>query len=177
MLYVFMGPSGSGKTSIVNRLCEVYGYTTVESYTTRCPRYKGERGHIFISKEQYDTLRNKIAPVYYSGDYYTLTKEQLESCDLVVLEPSAVEDLKKNHIPYKVVYIEISKEERISRMKQRGDNEKKIRQRLEEDGKIFGDTIPRDVTFQNGGLLENVVMGINHYIKRDKAYKAEKEIE
>ena len=53
---LLVGPSGSGKTSIANALCRNHGLKAVESYTTRPPRYDGERGHTFISDEAFDTI-------------------------------------------------------------------------------------------------------------------------
>lgn len=55
-IYLIVGPSGSGKTTIANELKATYGYKAVESYTTRPPRYEGERGHIFVSDEEFDAL-------------------------------------------------------------------------------------------------------------------------
>lgn len=172
MLYVFMGPSGSGKTTIVGELCRRYGYKTVESYTTRAPRIEDEQGHIFVSKAEYDALENKVASVCYSGDYYTLTKDQLDECDLVVLEPSAVDDLKRNHIAFKVIYIDVSEKERTVRMKRRKDTSEKIQQRLKEDRKVFEGNIPKDIVFTNQGNLENTVIEIRRYLKNENSIKS-----
>ena len=59
-LFLFVGKSASGKTTIVNLLEKTYGYKAVESYTTRKPRYDGERGHIFISEGDFDNLKNLV---------------------------------------------------------------------------------------------------------------------
>ena len=35
---LFIGPSGSGKTTVAEYLVKHYGFTQIESYTTRAPR-------------------------------------------------------------------------------------------------------------------------------------------
>ena len=52
-IYLIVGKSGSGKTTLVNELRK-YGYTSVESYTTRPKRFKNETGHTFITEEEFD---------------------------------------------------------------------------------------------------------------------------
>ena len=42
------GESGSGKTTIADILSKKYGLSSIQSYTTRKPRYLGETGHTFI---------------------------------------------------------------------------------------------------------------------------------
>ncbi len=46
IIICLVGESGSGKSTIAE-LLEKEGYNYIKSYTTRKPRYKGERGHIF----------------------------------------------------------------------------------------------------------------------------------
>ena len=39
-----VGKSGTGKSTLVNKLKFKYNLTSVESYTTRPPRYENEQG-------------------------------------------------------------------------------------------------------------------------------------
>ena len=57
-LIVLCGKSGCGKTTIASLLQEKYNLKVIQSYTTRPPRYKNEEGHIFISKEEFDNLKD-----------------------------------------------------------------------------------------------------------------------
>ena len=52
-IYLIVGKSGSGKTTLVEAL-KKYGYTSIESYTTRPKRFEGETGHTFITEEEFD---------------------------------------------------------------------------------------------------------------------------
>ena len=56
-IFLIIGRSGSGKSTIVDELCKRYGYTSVESYTTRPPRGPSEGGHIFVAKDTFDELK------------------------------------------------------------------------------------------------------------------------
>ena len=53
-IFLIMGASGSGKTTITEQLEQRYGLTSIQSYTTRAARYVGEKGHIFVSDEEFD---------------------------------------------------------------------------------------------------------------------------
>ena len=55
-IFLIVGCSGSGKTTITEQLEMKYGLKSIQSYTTRPPRYDGEIGHTFISTEEFDKL-------------------------------------------------------------------------------------------------------------------------
>lgn len=64
-LYCVVGESGSGKDTIVNYMCNRYGYTKVISNTTRPIRTNDENdklNHIFSNVEQYlqDKENNEV---------------------------------------------------------------------------------------------------------------------
>lgn len=140
MLYVIVGRSGSGKTVVTEALCKEFGYKTVWSYTTRPKRKPNEEGHIFISKAQYDALEDKIAPVCYKGDYYCSTRSQLLNSDIYVAEPSAIDELLKEKIPFEVICFRVKEETSIERMRNRGNSEKQIEERVKTDRVVFSET-------------------------------------
>ena len=65
-LVLFVGRSASGKTTIANMFAE-NGYSQIASYSTRPPRYKGEKEHTFITEEEYDQLEDIMAETHYNG--------------------------------------------------------------------------------------------------------------
>lgn len=140
MLYVIMGRSGSGKTTVSEALSERYGLKPVWSYTPRPKRSPDEKGHIFVTQEEYDNLQNKIAPVFYSGNHYCTTREQLLQSDLFVAEPSVVPELIKANVPFVVICLKISEEVAIERMRKRGNTEEFIKYRTEVDREVFNET-------------------------------------
>ena len=49
-LVIIIGRSGAGKTSVANAMRDAYGWTQIESYTTRPRRSEDETGHHFITE-------------------------------------------------------------------------------------------------------------------------------
>lgn len=119
---LIIGQSGSGKTTIVEQLETKYKLSSVKSYTTRKPRFKGETGHIFVSGENFDKLTDIIAYTEFAGNRYCATAEQVENNDLYVIDPKGIEFFLKaykgNKIP-KIIYIDSDISTRYERMVQR----------------------------------------------------------
>lgn len=139
-LFLFVGRSASGKTTIANMLAEKHGLIQVESYTTRLPRFDGEKGHIFISEDEFIDLGELAAYTYYDGNHYGTTFEQLSKCDIYVIDIPGVESLlqklKDDTRPICIFYFNASVYNRILRMIDRGDGDMKIVSRLLEDEKL-----------------------------------------
>lgn len=138
-LFLFVGKSASGKTTIANMLVDKYGYKQVESYTTRPPRFNGETGHIFVSEEEFKNLGELAAYTYYDNNHYGTTFEQLNVCDIYVVDVPGVESLlqklKDNHRPICIMYFDASVYNRILRMINRDDGDMIIVSRLLADEK------------------------------------------
>lgn len=136
-LILFVGKSSSGKTTIANMLETQYGYKQVESYTTRAPRYDGERGHTFVSEEEFKNLGELAAYTFYDGNHYGTTFNQLNECDIYVIDVPGVESLlnklKDDTRPVAIFYFDASVHNRILRMKERGDSDHAVIHRLLQD--------------------------------------------
>lgn len=135
-LYLFVGKSASGKTSVANFLEQKHGLKQVQSYTTRPPRYEGEIGHIFVNDEQFDNLGELVAYTEYNGFRYGTTAEQLDKCQIYVVDVPGVKTLlERYNTDRKIVIIYFSTNicTRINRMKNRGDNDAAIIERLLQD--------------------------------------------
>ena len=137
-LLLFVGKSSSGKTTIANILEEEYGYKQIQSFTTRPPRYEGEIGHTFVTDEEFDMLGKLAAYTLYNGYRYGTTFEQIDECNIYVIDPYGVKTLLENYQTNRsifILYFDASVHTRINRMIERGDHDNKIISRLLEDEK------------------------------------------
>lgn len=136
-LYLIVGKSGSGKTTVVNEL-ERKSFPVVESYTTRPPRYEGEKGHIFVSKEQFDAM-TMIAYTKFNGFEYGVTKELLGQNSFYVIDPPGVDYLRNHYNDRRlvVIYLDTTASTRRNRMFARGDSKSMVDSRIENDRRMF----------------------------------------
>jgi guanylate kinase len=155
-IFLIVGPSGSGKTTVVNRLQKELGLKVIESYTTRPPRYDGEKGHVFVSDKEFDKLENLVGFTKYDGFRYAATAEQVEENDIYVIDPAGVKYFKENYHGCKevrVVGIWANEAYRVLRMAERGDDANDILRRLDVDRATFCEDIC-DVVIYNRELDE-----------------------
>lgn len=135
-LFLLVGKSASGKTTIADILEKTYGHKSVESYTTRKPRYDGERGHIFIREDEFDDLGELVAYTEYDAHRYGTTSVQLDECTLYVIDIPGIDTLLKRYNterPIRIIYFNTSVRTRILRMIERGDSDMAIIKRLLQD--------------------------------------------
>lgn len=137
-LICIIGPSGSGKTTLVETLQKYFGFKSVESYTTRKPRYPGETGHTFISDEEFDAL-DTITNTVFDNHKYGVTTDMLDKADLFVVDKEGVKTLKEHYNSRKIVVIALKCPNDIlkQRMLKRGDSEEQANTRLTHDKKAF----------------------------------------
>ena len=146
-LYCVVGESGSGKDTIVNYMCNRYGYTKVISNTTRPIRTNDEDdkfNHIFSNVEQYqqDKENNEVvAETFFNGNVYWATKTQVDNSDFYIIDINGLKHLQDTYRDRKIItiYVETNEATRRLRMEERGDSEEKIEERIENDRKAFAD--------------------------------------
>ena len=138
-IYCIIGKSGSGKTTLANEL-EKYGYNSIESYTTRPKRFDDETGHIFITEEEFDQLKDMCAYVKYNGYRYGATSEQANNSALYVIDPDGLDYFKLHYTGNKnicTIYIDCPWYTRLHRMLKRGDSFRQAYKRIILDSKVF----------------------------------------
>ena len=141
-IFLIVAPSGTGKTEFCKILQEKHKLRSIASYTTRMRRYEGETGHTFVTKEEFDSLPNKVAYTLYDDNEYCATQEQVDNADLYVIDVAGVEYFKRTYKGTKkaiVVKLCASDLTRIIRMLQRGDSLDAVIKRLEVDEVEFAD--------------------------------------
>lgn len=173
-----MGRSGVGKTTLAQALCDREGYKQLSSYTTRPPRVPNEQGHTFIASDSYkdiDDLKaqypNRVAETMFDGNFYFATAEQVEQCDIYVIDPAGIRTFKeryKGKKKVKVVLLKCMKFLAERRMAARGDTEEMIQARIANDDVMFADADElADVVFYND-VFETTYQQLNEYIKTGK---------
>jgi guanylate kinase len=136
-IIVLVGPSGSGKTSIGKILSES-GIPRLITTTTREPR-DGEKDGVDYYFREFTELDSDdfVEQTIYNGNRYGLTKKEvttmLEKYDRVhvSLDQNGAEAVSEA-FPEEacVVFISITEEEMIRRMKIRGDSPEEIKDRI-----------------------------------------------
>lgn len=142
-VYLLVGRSGSGKSTVANILTERYGWKVLQSYTTRPPRFEGETGHTFVTKEEFDALEDKCAYTLFDGNEYCATSKQVDESDIYIIDPAGVEYFMKEYKGSKTpvcVIIDLPKEEAERRMASReGGAIEEAKRRIENDEVMFKD--------------------------------------
>jgi len=126
-----VGCSGSGKTTITEQLEQKYGLKSIQSYTTRKPRYDGETGHIFISDEEFDKLTDMVAYTEFARNRYCATAEQVEDNDLYIIDPKGIDFFIKSYKGSKtpkIIFISSNLTTRYERMVGRAETKGKSHQ-------------------------------------------------
>lgn len=167
-IYLIIGRSGSGKTSIVEYIQNNFKErTSIESYTTRPPRYEGETGHIFVSDEEFDKLTDLVGYTEFNGYRYAATAQQVEENDFYVIDPEGVRYFAENYKGNKkahVIIVEASLWTRFNRMRKR-DGWKKAIARIVHDAKAFeGMMYLADYIVWNDDELHQAVSKVLTYI-------------
>ena len=180
-IFLIVGCSGSGKTTITEQLEQKYGLKSIQSYTTRKPRYEGETGHIFISDEEFDKITDMVAYTEFDSKRYCATAEQVENNDLYIIDPKGVDFFMKAYKGSKtpkIIFISSNLTTRYERMVGRAETKGKSHQeaiesslaRIANDAEEFYDYIQGqawiDYVCKNNSndKLEDIVDKIFDYI-------------
>ena len=161
-LILLVGQSGSGKTTIANYLESKMGYTQIQSYTTRKPRYEGETGHTFVTKEEFDALGDLVAYTEYNGNEYGVTAQMIDESELYVIDVPGVKILLEKYPnkkrPIYVFFLKSTVAARIERMIERGDCDSAILSRLHTDEQYDWFERLKNITWDLGKRMGKNIM-------------------
>lgn len=141
-MILLIGPSGSGKTATAEYLEKKYSLHAIASYTTRSPRHEGEAGHLFITDQEFDELKDVVAYTVFNGFRYGVTANQIDQGDVYVVDIPGAQTLQENYKGNKefiVVYLDVPSPMCIQRMTARGDGGLEIASRIKNDEIAFSD--------------------------------------
>lgn len=143
---LFVGPSGSGKTTVADALSAAYQMKQIYSYTTRPARTPDEIGHVFVTEEEFDELEDYVAYTEFDGHRYCATTEQVEECDIYVVDVDGIQYFKAAYngdkIPV-VFYFDVPQTVLQQRMMRRGDDGLAVFKRLSYDKDKFRNALQR----------------------------------
>lgn len=129
---MIVGRSGCGKDTLAYCLTKNHGLKQLISTTTRPPRYTGETAHIFVSEEEANKMTERVAETVINGYQYFATKQQLDECDIYVVDPKGLSDTcqRAPDTDLCVVYVKASTKVRRKRAIDRAEDK-------EEAAKVF----------------------------------------
>ncbi len=171
-IVLVVGESGSGKDTLVNAVCEKYGYKKLISYTTRPMRndINDRKSHIFVTNEEFNKLENIVAYTEFNGYKYCATQEQVEQADFYIIDCEGVKYLKEHYKGDKdiiTVHIDVPTADRFLRMRKRDDTFKAM-DRINHDNEAFAEVNDLcDITINNESrdinsnveMLKNILEG------------------
>ncbi len=139
--------AGHGKTTILNEL-EKRGMKKAVNYTTR-PRRESEKEkaeYEFITKPQFEEMWEQgklLQRAEFNGEYYGISIDSLDNNVACIQIVDTVKDVKNRakelgkNPQILTFYIEVDEQERMRRMKNRGDSISSIQKRIEIDKEKF----------------------------------------
>lgn len=120
-LFCILGRTASGKDTLSDEVCKKCRINKLISYTTRPPRNNYENTHIFATKEDFINFAANgqiVASTQIGEYYYWSTFEQLQECDLYIINPEGIDFIKQINLPdikLVTIYIKAPEEERYKR--------------------------------------------------------------
>lgn len=166
--FVLVGKAASGKDYCQKVFVE-RGYKPLKQYTTR-PKRPNETGdeYHFISKKRMEKMieeKKFISVKEFKGWYYGFTLDELEKCDVAILNVGNINDLATWYPNVlrmtTIIFIDTSLEVRRHRLSSRysgGNEDDSLERRLEADERDFKNFHYYDLKF---GSSEELVHFIN----------------
>ena len=95
MTYLIVGRTGAGKDYLSEQM-QRRGLTAVISYATRPKRTPDENTHIFITPQEAEKYKDRIAETKIGEFVYFATRRQVEESDIYIIDPKGLDELVRN---------------------------------------------------------------------------------
>lgn len=141
MIIILLGNSGSGKTTQIKKIEKDFNIDRIVTATTRSkrPGEKDKVDYYFVTLEEFEELKASgelLEYAEYAGNFYGTIKRELEKYTgdkngIAAVELQGIKNIKAAFKEKCLsIYLKISKEVLVERLKKRGDGEEKIKDRL-----------------------------------------------
>lgn len=141
MIIILLGNSGSGKTTQIKKIEKNFNIDRIVTATTRSkrPGEKDKVDYYFLTLAEFEELKasgDLLEYAEYAGNFYGTIKRELEKYmgDKNGIAAVEIQGIKNIKGVYKdrclSIYLKISREVLVERLKIRGDGEEKIKDRL-----------------------------------------------
>ena len=175
-MILLAGPSASGKTEIAKILMKDFGIRKVVTHTTRSPRV-GEKDGVdyhFVSREDFERLSQAgqfVETTSFNGNLYGSSKKEVADDKVLIVDPIGLKTYLSLRDPRIVsFYFDTSEETRKQRMISRGDDEKAIASRIQNDREAFRDVPSTTFRIQNEtGSLEELAKKVYSLYREELA--------
>lgn len=133
LIICIAGESGSGKSLAAEYIEQEYKIPMIQSYTDRLPRYEGENGHTFVTKEQFDAFKEEdmIAFTNFGDRRYCCLHRDVLPANTYVIDEKGIDWLQGEYSGlYDIVTVRVSRDYNL-RLEQID------KERLDRDAKMF----------------------------------------
>lgn len=116
LIICLVGESGSGKTLAAEYIEFKYDIYLIRSYTDRPKRTPDEKGHTFLTKEEFDQLKEEdmIASTEWSGYRYCCLRKDIQPENIYVIDEHGLLHLKQFfHSTYNIYSIRLKRPQKI----------------------------------------------------------------
>jgi len=154
MKIILVGKGAAGKDYLKNRLAGK-GFIASVSCTTRPPRPNEVEGvdYFFIDRDSFMSIVDSgemLEWMEFNGWLYGMTKEEFEKSDIMIMSKDGLSMLpKKYRDQCIVIYLDISRLCRVSRLANRNDKNDTVWRRLETDEEQFKNFKDYDIRIKN----------------------------
>ena len=176
---LIVGPAASGKTTLAKKLAEK-GFKVAKLHTTRPPRDESDDEYYFC--EPYDDGGNSFVPIntydivnyevfvscVFNGWKYTLTSDELDSCNVFIVGPKMAQMIKDKAPEYKylTILLDVPESIRYERLMKRDMPGDTVIARIGRDRADFAHFTDYDIRIhENHAQQPDVISNVVSFLK------------
>jgi len=158
-----VGHSASGKSTLADYINKTYNIPIIESWTDRPRRTPNEKGHTFVTQQEFDTFKKEdmIAYTEFGGKRYCCFHSDVKEKNLYVIDPYGLEYLKNNFnelYDIKSMYVFRYSSQRLE--------DAGIKRFKRDKGKFYLPDSYYDYYVMNTGSLEDTKRSVDEIVKQ-----------